>query len=159
MKNIFILFTLITFSFGLELNKSITLLCVEDKSIGFNWQQKEWTQKNFRTKKYIVKKYNENECSAKRANKSSFLKWDDSRKTNLRYGCYKVYRHGTKPYRAAEACFESWKKIKSKFTMTDIQCENFILKPNGKFVTSTLPATSEGSKVSMSLSHGKCSEL
>lgn len=117
------------------------LLCIGEKSVGFDWSGKEWTVARFKPEKYVVEKMPiDNKmtpfCTLTAPDDKGMVTEDYA----LQKGCYSIHEFGYKSYpMLSKLCLEEWRKIREKWTLELVFCndEEYInLKPEGMFILS-----------------------
>jgi hypothetical protein len=150
------------------------LLCIEEKSTGFNWKNGDWEQTIFRPRKLLVEKVKiepieptfprSGLCALHVIGEPTELKAD--KKSQRISACYNLRALGN----AFEnfdtiQCIEHWKGTGNNQNLIDIQCngivQNIVLKPTGWFHAANVhdqleDKTEKNKKASLTLSVGKC---
>ena len=87
-------------------SRPFSLRCVEEKSTGFNWVNKEWVQTNFKPSSYILSKLEPTSepCEDFQNELSPSIERHTSMKTT---GCYMLKQVGEKDS-LGDVCRESW---------------------------------------------------
>ena len=143
-----------------------TALCIEDESVGFNWENRGWTRVNFKPKKYLVERLEMEELISGR---SGNCLWDyndinKERLYNEDYGCYNIREFGY-PFNSfkSELCHEAFggHDYGGLDNNSRITCDNFNFLPNGAFQTSSIRSIQTPTlyRDSLSVSVGTCSRL
>jgi len=140
-----------------NVDEKFTLLCVDEKSTGFNWKKGDWHQTNFITgQKYIIKKHdkplssnspgyvrNSTENRLCAFNQRESREWTTSVSQD---GCYSIKEFG-KETRMVDytICREDWSKDQqSKLSLKEIFCKKratnseWIISPNEWFHRSNM---------------------
>jgi hypothetical protein len=149
-------------------DEKFTLLCVTEKSNGFDWKDKDWFHTKFKGGgRYIIKKLDYGDesygCSI---NKKGDEKYGDT--LLFKDSCYGFKKFGVEEKASPNTCRELWNidKDNDALTINRIMCDtishgDWRLKPNGWFhravINEHLIKTVK--KDSMYIDIGKCSTL
>jgi hypothetical protein len=142
------------------------ILCIGDKSIGFDWENNEWVKAQFTPEKYLIEKLRIDDKStpfcAMKAGDDKPFRTDDYA---LERGCYSVRTLGQKSYPTpAKLCLEEWKKSGEEWGLNSVSChdsEYIQFKPEGAFILSMWSAPHDldddaQQKDSKSITVGRC---
>jgi hypothetical protein len=153
-------------------SQALTVLCLEDSSIGFNWTEEEWTPSKYPPESYIVKKLEASDplgsacfdLMAHIGRSATPVKSEYSGSSST--SCYARYGVGSEPTMLdVEMCTEMWTDDGS---LNAVYCQEGILakfnfSPNGEFVidrTFAVPRLSQKpERDSLVLAVGKCSVI
>ncbi|WP_422490725.1 hypothetical protein [Endozoicomonas sp. ALE010] len=144
--------------------KSASYICIGDKSIGFNWENKNWVETRFNTDKYLVKKISkemlENDFAYSECH--NLLKSKSEDRIDVEYGCYNIRTVGEHYYPfETEVCTEFWTPLDINKKLTQVNCKYFSFRPNGWFHKAFTHSSLEDKpyKDSLGVSVGKCAKL
>ena len=171
LVSIFLVFITNTSFAVTEEDDYFTVLCEEEQSTGFNWEDGGWVRTKFITSKIIIKKVKWDEkyvfCTEQEIkNRTEYedLKWV--------YGCYESKRFGEEwssyPRYAVKVCSEWWEEINDEFVLQSVKCDDspqeINFAPNGYFHKSYFHSNlsskpKDDYKDSLYVSVGKCSTL
>lgn len=158
-----LLFTAVANAQILEDNNNLTLLCTENESVGFYWENNKWISSNFQEQSYIIQKEDDRKCEplTKRQFKAN-------ERLNIKAACYNIRKKEAeyKEY-TNEICYEDWIKNNGDYHLTFISCSKMGIEPNGRFIKTNFnpspyivknTASREDIKEPQMISHGKCIE-
>lgn len=149
-------------------NQVFNLLCKEDKSIGFQWQNNEWKQVRFAEETFLLSKLdNKNDNPfCKDLSSTNQIK----RYTDLAFskGCYVLKKIGEKSG-VGNKCNERWIVKENYISLHDIRCDGIFdyikadidgefVKSNTSYINSIKDAEKKHEGY-ISMSIGKCSLL
>ena len=148
-----------------------SVICVEEKSTGFNWQNKSWVQANFKEETYIVSRIPvEKYRTFVEARANDVYLCDDRSNENSKYEktefineCYSVTRIGQKPtVLDSNMCSEVWESKRLVSVHCNKHSSKLIFQPTGNFIKQPWHSdllSDEQNKDSLALSVGKCTSI
>mgnify|MGYP003654778154 CR=1 FL=1 len=155
-----------------EAIRSFSSLCIEEDSVGFNWEDSDWQQVNFKKDTLIVRKLAGQALEDASASGQcvEFMRpkdriYEDAGLKTL-IGCYSTSKIGKVAY--PKWCEELYTKADGSWELWNIDCtdnqlgELISFRPNGGFIRHHIsgnvdPNPKNDYKDSLSISHGKCS--
>ncbi len=160
-------------------NIFFTLMCISEKSTGFNWKQGDWKYANFKESKYIIEKIEPEDIhliSGKSLPKSGFCQLNGKNDPqtleilNTSYGCYNLRRFGEPFFNGnSKVCLEFWNGKGTNRVLEKVTCESstnpITFAPDGWFHSATLHDYVEKSrpdnhdKDSLAIEVGKCAVI
>ena len=162
---IFSLLTLIVvYTYAIEITsheEKFTLLCVEESSVGFDWNNNQWNPTDFKVSTLVIKK----------VDKAADMYFCSKSSTKDIGGyitveqCYSTKMHSNS-YVSKQMCSESWDKEDKSKNMSMLDCQSLtgsmkILVSNGSFIRTNTHTnmTNSGKHSSIFISHGHCSKI
>ncbi len=148
-----------------------SVICVEEKSTGFNWENKNWVQANFKPETYIVSrvpadKYRTlvearaNNVYLCEDNSSEYQKYE---KIEFINACYSVTKIGQQPtFLDTNMCSELWESKKLISVHCNKHSSKLTFRPTGNFIKQpwhTDLSSDVPNKDSLTLSVGKCTSI
>ncbi len=150
----------------IKADEKLKLLCEEESSIGFNWENGSWSNAVFEPETYIVIKEDNSKCDINGIKPEN---QPQDQLITLKKGCYNIRRDDIeyKDY-TNEICYEDYRKINGEFHLVFISCPKMGMEPNGRFMKASFNPSpyivkdlrsKEDIKEPQTISHGKCRKL
>lgn len=151
-------------------NAGYSVLCIEEQSVGFNWENKQWVPKNFKGKTLMVSRIAADKYINAKDKPVDIVSCVDKRADDRNLGvvtlvnaCYTMVPVGKMPnFLDAQMCTEFWEGNK----LSRVTCENhsskFSFEPAGGFIKHPWHMDvhlTDAKKDSLTVGVGQCSPI
>lgn len=147
-----------------------SVLCIEEQSTGFNWENMRWVRKNFNGQTLIISRVPSEKYMSEKTKAAEFMLCKDKsgdnsvyEKISLIHACYTMVQVGNKPnFLDSQMCVETWEGNSLKRVSCEDHMSKFAFEPAGGFIKQPWHMdvrSTETSKDSLALGVGKCSPI